>query len=316
MGISMETLHPEVSFVDYAIITGPVFSRHDCQGHPECQARLGVALSGVPAGVKRLDPRKASEQELARVHDRGYIAMVRERCVSCPPGRCMYLDPDTYITPDSFDVARYAAGSAILAVEQALAGTSCFALVRPPGHHAGPRYAMGFCIFNNVAVAASHAASIVDRVAIIDWDVHHGNGTQDIFYDSGQVLYCSVHQEHGYPGTGRPEETGAGEGHGHTVNVPVPAGSMINEYRDAFRARISPAVSAFDPDLVLVSAGQDILFDDPLGTTRIMPEDFVALTRLVMPDPRHPVVLVLEGGYGPSHGKAIAAICSVLDRDR
>jgi acetoin utilization deacetylase AcuC-like enzyme len=302
--------------MDYSIITGPVFARHDCQGHPECQARLGVALSGVPADANRIDPRLASEEELARVHDRGYIAMVRERCASCPPGRCLYLDPDTYITRDSFDVARYAAGSAIMAVEQAYAGTSCFAFVRPPGHHAGPRYAMGFCIFNNAAVAAAHAASIVDRVAIIDWDIHHGNGTQEIFYNDGRVLYCSVHQECGFPGTGRPEETGTGEGQGYTVNVPVTAGATIHEYRDAFHARISPSVSAFEPDLVLVSAGQDILFDDPLGGIRIMPEDFVTLTRLVMPDPRRPVALVMEGGYGPSHGKAIAAICSVLGKDR
>ena len=298
--------------MDYAIITGPVFSRHDCRGHPECQARLEVALSGVPAAVKRFDPRKASEEELARVHDREYLGMVRERCASCPPGRCMYLDPDTYITADSFDVARYAAGSAIMAVEKALAGTACFALVRPPGHHSGPRYAMGFCIFNNVAIGAAYAASIVDRVAIIDWDVHHGNGTQDIFYDSGQVLYCSVHQEHGYPGTGRPEETGVDDGLGHTINIPVPAGSTIDEYQDAFRARIVPAVTAFDPDLLLVSAGQDILYDDPLGSIRIRPEDFVTLTRLVLTHPGLPVVLVLEGGYGPSHGKAINAICSVL----
>jgi acetoin utilization deacetylase AcuC-like enzyme len=312
----METPAQERQRMDYSIVTGTVFARHDCPGHPECHARLGVALSGVPAEVSRIDPRKASEEELARVHDRGYIAMVRERGASCPPGRCMYLDPDTYITHDSFEVARYAAGSAITAVEQARSGTSCFALVRPPGHHAGPQYAMGFCLFNNVAVAAAYAASIVDRVAIIDWDVHHGNGTQDIFYDSGQVLYCSVHQDHGYPGTGRPEETGMGEGQGCTVNVPVPAGSTIEEYRDAFHARISPAVSAFEPDLVLVSAGQDILYDDPLGGIRIMPGDFVALTRLVMPDYRRPVALVLEGGYGPSHGKAIAAICSVLGKDR
>jgi acetoin utilization deacetylase AcuC-like enzyme len=312
----MKTLHEEVSSMDYAIITGPGFSRHDCPGHPECQARLDLALGGVPPGISRIIPRKATDVELARVHDQEYIARVRERSASCPPGRCLFLDPDTYVTPDSFDVARSAAGSAILAAQQALAGTSCFALVRPPGHHSGPRYAMGFCLFNNAAIAAAYAVSVVDRVAIIDWDVHHGNGTQDSFYDSGQVLYCSVHQEYAYPGTGTTDETGVGEGRGYNVNVPVPAGSTIAEYRDAFRARISPAVTAFDPDLVIVSAGQDILYDDPLGSIRIMPEDFVTLTRLVMPDPCRPVALVLEGGYGTSHAKAIAAICSVLGGDR
>jgi acetoin utilization deacetylase AcuC-like enzyme len=171
---------------------------------------------------------------------------------------------------------------------------------------------MGFCIINNVAVAAAYAVSQGDRVAIVDWDVHHGNGTQAIFYDSADVLYCSIHQEYGFPGTGRPDETGIGEGKGYTVNVPVPGDSDIREFREAFHAKISPAVTAFEPDLVLVSAGQDILFDDPLGHTRIKPEDFVTLTRLVMHDPVLPLAFVLEGGYGPSHGKAIAAICSVL----
>jgi acetoin utilization deacetylase AcuC-like enzyme len=163
-----------------------------------------------------------------------------------------------------------------------------------------------------VAVAAAHALQHIDRVAIIDWDIHHGNGTQEIFYDSGRVLYCSIHQAHSYPGTGSPEETGTGEGEGNTINIPVPAGSTIEIYRGAFESTIIPAVRAYDPDLVLVSAGQDILADDTLGRMEILPEDFTVLTRLVLQTTDNPLALVLEGGYGPSHGEAIAAIFRAL----
>jgi acetoin utilization deacetylase AcuC-like enzyme len=282
--------------MDYSIVTGTVFARHDCPGHPECHARLGVALSGVPAEVSRIDPRKASDEELARVHDRGYIAMVRERGASCPPGRCMYLDPDTYITHDSFEVARYAAGSAITAVEQARSGTSCFALVRPPGHHAGPQYAMGFCLFNNVAVAAAYAASIVDRVAIIDWDVHHGNGTQALVETDARIRYVSLHQHPWYPGTGMAGERGVG----NIFNVPRRAGLPPETYVKDLWDAIAGATTDWAPEVILVSAGFDAMRGDPLGGFTLEPLHYAELTRRLRERlPAVPIVGMLEGGYDP-----------------
>jgi acetoin utilization deacetylase AcuC-like enzyme len=173
---------------------------------------------------------------------------------------------------------------------------------------------MGFCLLNNAAIAAAWALQEVARVAIIDWDVHHGNGTQAIFYDTDRVLYCSVHRAPFYPGTGSREETGTGAGEGFTVNVPLPSRSGSDEYLRAFGDEIIPAVRSFDPDLILVSAGQDPLADDPLGGMNLEPGDFGMFTKLVCTVARIPPVIVLEGGYGPSHGEAIMEILRALDR--
>ena len=295
-----------------SVITGDDFQRHDCPGHPECEARLDTARSGIPRGVNTIKPVMGDPLDLEGVHDPAYIALVRERCEECPSSRCSYLDPDTYITNDSFHTALLAAGSSVEAVRRGLDGSHCFAMVRPPGHHAGIRHAMGFCIINNAAVAAVAALEQCDRVAILDWDVHHGNGTQEIFYSDNRVLYCSLHQSFHYPNTGWPGETGVGPGDGYTLNIPLPAGSTIREYRDAFVHSVIPRITSFSPDLLVVSAGQDCLHDDPLGGINLYPRDFIELTHFALSCTKNPIAFVLEGGYGPSHGDAIRGIFETL----
>jgi Deacetylases, including yeast histone deacetylase and acetoin utilization protein len=218
------------------------------------------------------------------------------------------LDPDTYLTTDSYRVALAAAGSAIEAAERSLDGESCFAMVRPPGHHAERNLAMGFCIFNNAAIAAAKMLDAVERVAIVDWDVHHGNGTQHAFYSSSRVLYCSVHGRRMFPGTGSITETGEGEGRGCTINAPLESGSGLADYHQVFSRVFAPALVRFHPDICIISAGQDMLFDDPLSCMRLVPGDLEILTQVLIGALEMPPALVLEGGYGPSHGKAIEAI--------
>ncbi|HZD42851.1 MAG TPA: histone deacetylase, partial [Methanomicrobiales archaeon] len=212
------------------------------------------------------------------------------------------------------EVALYAAGSTIAAMERALDGENSFALVRPPGHHAESNRAMGFCLLNNAAIAAAKALESVDRVAIVDWDVHHGNGTQQIFYASSRVLYCSVHQWNAFPNSGRTDERGVGEGVGYTINVPIAAGCSGADYSLVFSDIFVPAIERFRPDALIVSAGQDILFDDPLGEERVRPQDLAVLTSLLRDASCLPLALVLEGGYGPSHGEAISQIFCGLSR--
>ncbi len=289
------------------VISGNVFRFHDCRGHPESQDRLTQAISGIPEGIQVVEPVLADKADLLRIHSPAYIDMIRDSAASLSEHQCRYLDPDTYITRYSFDVARYAAGSAVLAVRSVKEGSSWFAMVRPPGHHAGSSYHLGFCIFNNAAIAAGYALDRFDRVAIIDWDVHHGNGTQDIFYHSDRVLYCSVHQAFTFPGTGRREEEGIGPGKGFTLNVPLPAGSTYARYRQAFHDDFLPAVMNFEPGLIIVSAGQDCLLDDPLGNMNLYPDDIGAMASLLS-GTGIPLVLLLEGGYGPSHTAAISSI--------
>ncbi len=293
------------------VISGDLFRLHDCRGHPETEERLVHALSGIPAGTPVIAPEIADREDLLRVHTPGYIDMIRDRAAALPEHRCQYLDPDTYITCHSFEVARYAAGAGIQSVRGAREGTTMFAMVRPPGHHAGPSSHLGFCIFNTAAIAAAWALRYQDRVAIVDWDVHHGNGTQDIFYFSDRVLYCSVHQDYTFPGTGRREERGAGQGEGFTLNAPLPGGSTLAGYRKVFLDEFMPAVVGFDPGLIIISAGQDCLFDDPLGGMALRPDDLGTLASYLAA-PGIPLALLLEGGYGPSHPAAIAAIIHAL----
>lgn len=293
------------------VVSGNVFRHHDCQGHPESQRRLTQALAGIPEGIPVVEPVSADRTDLLRIHSLSYIDRIRDSSASLAEHQCRYLDPDTYITRHSYDVARYAAGSAVHAVRSVMEGSPWFAMVRPPGHHAGCSYHLGFCIFNNAAIAAACALDRFDQVAIIDWDVHHGNGTQDIFYDSDRVLYCSVHQAFSFPGTGSREEEGTGPGKGFTINAPLPAGSSYARYRQVFTDVFLPAVRNFDPGLIIVSAGQDCLMDDPLGNMNLYPDDIGAMASLLS-GTGIPLVLLLEGGYGPSHAAAITSIIQNL----
>lgn len=318
----------------YSAITGPIFEQHDKEGHVESQDRLLGIIDRLPEHVTRCDPVPAAPGDIERVHHPGYLKWLRQQCernveydfvrdsvyIGGNFTQCSlfsgYIDENTYINPHSYEVATHAAGSAIAAVERTLDGESCFALVRPPGHHAASAWAMGFCLINNVAIAAAKALKMVNRVAIIDWDVHHGNGTQDIFYNNGRVLYCSTHQEDAFPHTGHIEETGTGSGTGFTINAPLPCKSTIADYSLVFENVFLPAIARMGPDLIIISAGQDVLSDDPVGDMRLVPEDIGYLTGLVLDATGMPLTLVLEGGYGPSHGAAVRNIFDALGGTR
>jgi acetoin utilization deacetylase AcuC-like enzyme len=293
-------------------VTGDIFAKHDLDGHHESNARLIEAVLGIPGGVEVLSPRPAADSDLELVHTRDYVRMIRDLCSG---GEKRYIDMNTYLTSDTFEVATFAAGAAMQAVERTGQGEHCFALVRPPGHHAEPDRAMGFCIFNNVAVAAANAVNSGRKVAIVDWDIHHGNGTQKIFYGTDKVLYCSVHHTDLFPGTGWIDEIGTGAGKGFTLNVPIRGGSTVTEYVYVFEQVIIPAIDRFLPDIIIVSAGLDPLADDPVGGMALVPADFGVLTGLLSAHVRIPLALVLEGGYGSSVRPSVHAIFRALQGD-
>ncbi|MDI9633184.1 MAG: histone deacetylase [Methanolinea sp.] len=295
-----------------SVITGGEFARHDLGLHEENARRLQDALAAVPPHVRVYPPQPASFEDLARVHEERHIRMLEELCSY---GGRRYLDLDTYVTEDSFRVATLAAGAAIGAVGRALGGEPCFALVRPPGHHAEPCRAMGYCLFNNAAVAAAWALERVERVAIVDWDLHHGNGTQKIFYGTDRVLFCSIHQADIFPWTGWIDEVGEGRGRGFTLNAPLPAGAGIADYHHVFSTVFCEALAHFEPDALIVSAGFDPLHDDPKGGMRLHPRDFAVLCSLLREAASCPPALVLEGGYGPSLGEAVRAVLEILGSD-
>ncbi len=296
-----------------ALLADPVSKLHFTgPGHPERPERFDAALSGLKGlDLVTLATRKALEDELALCHTRAYIETVKREVAS----GCGDLSTgDTTICPASLDVALHAAGGALNAVDAVFAGEArnAFCIVRPPGHHATADRGMGFCIFNNVAIAARYAQRKhgAERVLIADWDVHHGNGTQDIFYEDGSVFFFSTHQYPWYPGTGSPEETGHGDGQGKTLNCPFPSGAGRREIVGAFRDKLAPAAEAFQPDFMLISAGFDSRAGDPLGGFRLADADFAELTAILLEIAgRHAggrVVSVLEGGYDLS-GLASAA---------
>ena len=245
----------------------PLFLEHETGEHPENKQRLVTAVqtlldSNLP--LEWVTPEPAPVEAVARVHDPSYIETVR----SVAEGGGGWLDWDTAVSPDSYEAALLAAGSGIMAVDRCLeSGRLAYMLVRPPGHHATPRQGMGFCLFNNIAVAAKHALEVggLERVLIVDWDVHHGNGTNDAFYRDPRVLFCSIHEGGHYPGTGFATDTGAEQGAGYTINVPLRAGGGDGALVRVFESLLLPVARAFTPQLILVSAGYDGQDGDPLG---------------------------------------------------
>lgn len=298
--------------------------KHDTGlGHPESPQRYAAIIKALRDSdfvdrLRLIDPRKATDEELQRVHAASYIDIAKG---DIRGGRQQLSTGDTVICPASLDAALFAAGGACCAVDEVFSGRAknAFCVMRPPGHHATPRQGMGFCIFNNIAVAARYAQTKyqIGKVLIVDWDVHHGNGTQDVFYDDDTVFFFSTHQSPWYPGTGAKNETGRGKGLGTTLNRPFPAGSGRQQIVTAFSEDLASAVERFQPELVLVSAGFDSRIGDPLGQFRLTDEDFADLTRLMMDLARQHadgrLISVLEGGYNlDGLAKAATAHCRAL----
>ena len=283
------------------------YLRHGTEfSHPETPQRLASIyemLDNPDMGWKfiGIDAREATREELERVHLPAYI----DRIAATAGEKLFMLDPDTVTTAESYDVARLAAGGVISAIDGVVSGQAdnAFALVRPPGHHAQAEVAAGFCIFNNIAIGARDAIARhgMERVLIVDWDLHHGNGTQEAFYEDPQVLYFSTHQSPGYPGTGAMSELGRGPGLGYTLNIPLRGGADDALYVRLFRDILSPVAQAFRPEIILVSAGFDTYVGDPLGEMRVTPEGFACLTRILLNLAEATcggrLALVLEGGY-------------------
>ncbi len=294
----------------------PAAALHDPGwGHPEHQGRLRGLVSAVSKDmltlhdrVAQMEARSATEEEVLRVHTQEHLDRVQEVVDrAMEEERSIPLDSDTPVSGTSWDAALGSSGAVLTAVDGIAQGTirNAFVGTRPPGHHATSGRAMGFCLFNHVAVAARYVQDrgLGERVLIVDWDVHHGNGTQDIFYEDGSVFYLSLHQFPHYPGTGHPDETGRGAGRGTTLNVTLPPGTSREEYRDRFMEGLAEVRDRFDPDFVFISSGFDVLKDDPLGGQEVEPEDLHGFTKAVMALAHERaggrLVALLEGGYVP-----------------
>ncbi|MGB2826582.1 MAG: histone deacetylase [Dehalococcoidales bacterium] len=300
----------------------PIYLKHETGYHPENAKRLEAVMAhlektGLIKQLTQVDPRPATVEELSYVHQETYISSLQDMAVRGGG----WLDADTVMSPDSYNAALYAAGGVIEATDAVVSGkvNSAFALVRPPGHHATATAAMGFCLFNNIAIAARHAIKKqkLEKVAIIDFDVHHGNGTQEAFDSDPQVLYISTHQYPHYPGSGTIYETGSGAAQGSKVNIPLPAGSGDDEYRQVFEQIIVPVTKRFRPELILVSAGYDAHWADHLAMMEVSVTGFAQIARFIksLADElcQGRIVLTLEGGYNlKAQALAVKATFDIL----
>jgi len=287
-------------------VYSPIYLKHDTGSHPENSNRLTAIIKWIEKEnltekLINLTPIPATVEQISLIHDKEYIHSVKEACET----GIKSLDADTVISEDSYNAALLAAGGVITGIDAIFEGkiNNAFCAIRPPGHHAERDRTMGFCIFNNIAIGAKYAQKKYDvrKVFIIDWDVHHGNGTQNSFYDDPAVFYTSTHQQYIFPGTGIADEIGEGDGKGFTMNFPLPQGQGDKEYISLFKKRIYPEIINYKPDLIMISAGFDAHIDDPLGSMNITSEGFGKLTDIICEASdkvcKGRIVSVLEGGY-------------------
>jgi acetoin utilization deacetylase AcuC-like enzyme len=302
-----------MDLMSIALVYSDEYLKHDTGEHPERSERCRVIVEGLNSdrdlweSLVRIDPRPATNEELLRCHTQGEVAQVGKACLQASLYAYVAIDADTVVSEQSDRAARLAAGGACRAVDAVVAGEveSVFVACRPPGHHATIGTAMGFCLYNNVAVAARYAQKtypeLIKRVLIVDFDVHHGNGTQDIFYVDPTVFYYSLHQYPWYPGTGGADERGENEGEGYTLNVPVRAMTPPEEYLRMFEEGLESAMHTLSPDLIIISAGFDAHESDPLGQLRLTDESYLRMTRRLKEAARSScqgrVISCLEGGY-------------------